>query len=179
MLWGSGGCCRPHCFWPSYLVSLGFLSSRFGHIWKRAIKKGCYGHESKASISLWLADFLTSTDDDKGTAQSSLPAIVSGGKLDQADATVSQNWQFHPEIVWDGKTTCFFHFLKSSWYTYITDHWIPKASVKRVNKKLTILMEIENILNMSWRYYVQVFDWSLLLMFWCSETVDFPNGNIE
>ena len=72
-----------------------------------------------------------------------------------------------------------FIFLKSSWNTYITDHWIPKTSVKKVNKKLTILMEIENILNMSLRYYVQVFDWSLLLMFWCSETVDFPNGIID
>ena len=70
-------------------------------------------------------------------------------------------------------------FFKSSWNTYITDNWIPKTSVKKINKKLTIIMEIENTLNMSWRYYVQVFDWTLLLMFLCSETVDFPNGIID
>ena len=110
MLWGSGGCCRPHCFWPSYLVSLGFLSSRFGHIWKRAIKKVAMAMNQKLQsrcglLTSWPLLMMI-------RAQQSLPAIVSGGKLDQADATVSQNWEFHPEIVWDGENQLFLSFFK-------------------------------------------------------------------
>ena len=50
---------------------------------------------------------------------------------------------FHLQYM-NGKNSCFFHFLRSSWNIYITDHSISKTSVKKDRKKLIILMEIEN-----------------------------------
>ena len=75
-------------------------------------------------------------------AQQSLPAIVSGGKLDQADATVSQNWEFHQEIVWDGENW----FLDLTLFLSFLAAWNPDQAVHFV--RLWHLIKMIGLQNM-------------------------------